>query len=159
MPTLRNVSHSHHRTQWAVSLGSLVLLLHCRGDASSVIVAGPPLRITDAWSRMADSAQTGGAYLTVTNTDTADVTIVGAESARANTTTLHESSEHDGMMHMMPQTSIRVPKDSTVRMTPGGLHVMLEGLTSALRAGDSLSVTLLLQDGRRIPVPVRVRNE
>ncbi|MCC6245596.1 MAG: copper chaperone PCu(A)C [Gemmatimonadaceae bacterium] len=108
---------------------------------------------------MADSAQTGGAYLTVTNTDTADVTIVGAESARANTTTLHESSEHDGMMHMMPKTSIRVPKDSTVRMTPGGLHVMLEGLTAALHAGDSLSVTLLLQDGRRIPVPVRVRNE
>ena len=108
---------------------------------------------------MADSGQTGGAYLTLTNADTVDITIVGAESARATTTSLHESSEHDGMMHMMPHTAIRVPKDSTVRMTPGGLHVMLEGLTSALQAGDSLGVTLLLQDGRRVLVQVRVRKE
>lgn len=145
--------------QWALSLCASMSVVGCTGDSSPVIVAGPPLRISEAWSRMADSGQTGGAYLTLTNADTVDITIVGAESARATTTSLHESSEHDGMMHMMPQTAIRVPRDSTVRMAPGGLHVMLEGLTSALQAGDSLGVTLLLQDGRRILVPVRVRKE
>ena len=42
-------------------------------------------------------------------------------------------------------------------MAPGGLHLMLTGLNRALRAGDTVSLTLTLADGRTVPVSMPVR--
>lgn len=116
-----------------------------------------PLHVVSAWARAADSGTTGGAYISVTNTDSVPVVITSLSSTGAQSAELHESMVHEGMVHMTARPSLRIARDSTLLMTAGGLHVMLNGLTHALAIGDSLTITLVLEDGRSVPVRVAVR--
>jgi copper(I)-binding protein len=119
--------------------------------------ANSPLRVTSAWARPADSGTTGGAYITIKNIDTVPVIITSVLSSGAQSAELHESMMHDGMAHMTARPSVRIARDSTLSMVPGGLHVMLNGLTRSLAVGDTLAVTLVLNDGRQVPARVAVR--
>ncbi len=117
-----------------------------------------PLRVTSAWARPADSGTIGGAYITIKNIDSVPVIITSVHSTGAQSAELHESMMHDGMAHMTARPSVRIARDSTMAMVPGGLHVMLNGLTRPLVVGDTLTVTFILNDGRRVPAPVVVRS-
>jgi copper(I)-binding protein len=46
------------------------------------------------------------------------------------------------MMKMQQVEKIEIPADSTVKLEPGGLHVMLFDLAKDLVAGDTVDVTL-----------------
>ena len=116
-----------------------------------------PLTVREAWARAADSGATGAVYLTVVNTDTTAITISGVTTPVATTASIHETMNHEGMVHMTARQSLMIGRDSTVVMAPGGLHVMLESLQRALRAGDTLALTLTLADGRTVPVTATVR--
>jgi len=129
----------------------------CASRQSDLPPLDRPLRVVSAWARAADSGTTGGAYVSVTNTDSVPVVITSVSSTGAQSAELHESMVHDGMVHMTARPSLRIARDSTLSMTAGGLHVMLNGLTRALTLGDSLTVTFVLEDGRSVPVRVPVR--
>ena len=86
--------------------------------------------------------------MTLTNTDSASVTIVGVASDVSSSASIHETMDMDGMSHMMARPSITIDRDSTLRMTPGGLHVMLNDLMRALRVGDSLTLHFTLSATR-----------
>lgn len=126
---------------------------------SACATAEPPQtgrQVTASFARPADSAATGGAYVTVVNADSTAVELTGASSPWATAVEVHETMNHDGMAHMMARTSLPIaPRDSLV-MKPGGVHMMLIGLTRALREGDSVPVTLRFSVGDslalRIPV-------
>lgn len=151
-------------------LAFVVLLAACTGgdtpaDApdsddvptpSTAVMSGP-FEVRDAWARAADSGATGGAYVTLANMDTLDVTITGWSADAAESTELHETMVHDGMAHMTPHTQREIPRDSVLVMQPGGMHIMLMRLTRALRAGDTILITASLADGRAIDTRVAVR--
>jgi periplasmic copper chaperone A len=118
---------------------------------------GEPMEIREAWARPADSGSTGGAYFSVTNRDTVSHDITGIVTVDAASAELHETMEHEGMTHMMARPSITIARDSTLVMKPGGLHVMLHALTRAVSAGDTIHLSLTLDDGHRVPVAVPVR--
>jgi len=113
--------------------------------------------VRGAWARTADSGATGGAYLTVVNNDSTATVLTGVASPVATSVEVHESMQHDGMTHMMPRTAVTIGARDSVVMAPGGLHVMLNQLTRALVAGDSVPLTLRFADGDslRVSVPVR----
>jgi hypothetical protein len=113
--------------------------------------------VTAAWALTADSGATGGAYLTIVNSDSVAVELVGAASPFATSVEVHESMQHDGMSHMMPKASVAIGARDSVVMTPGGLHVMLNQLTRALTAGDSVPLTLRFSNGDSVLVNVPVR--
>jgi copper(I)-binding protein len=113
--------------------------------------------VTTSFARPADSAATGGAYLTVVNADSIAVALTGATSPWATAVEVHETMNHDGMAHMMARTSVPIaPRDSLV-MKPGGVHMMLIGLTRALREGDSVPVTLRFSIGDSLALRIPVR--
>lgn len=115
--------------------------------------------VTGAFARPADSAATGGAYLTIFNADSAAVELTGAVSSYATAVEVHETMTHDGMTHMMARPSIAIAARDSLVMKPGGLHMMLIGLTRALREGDSVPVTLRFSRGDSVLVRVPVRPE
>jgi copper(I)-binding protein len=115
------------------------------------------LTVRDAWARIADSAATGGAYITLINGNTTAVDIVGAASASADAVEIHETSHHDGMAHMSARPTIRIAPGDSLVMAPGGLHVMLIGLHSALKAGDSVPLVVQLATGDLVPLTIPVR--
>ncbi len=125
---------------------------------------------SDAWARAADSGATGGAYVTLKNADSVSLTITGVSSDVSPSASIHETMDMEGMSHMMARPSITIERDSTLRMTAGGLHVMLHDLSRRLRTGDSLTLRFTVSrsggqfdstaDGanmRVVPVVVHVR--
>jgi periplasmic copper chaperone A len=45
-------------------------------------------------------------------------------------------------MRMRPLAAIDIPAGQTVTLSPGGMHIMLLGLTQPLREGQSFPLTL-----------------
>lgn len=114
--------------------------------------------VTAAWARAADSGATGGAYLTIVNHDSVTVELVSVATAPlAASAEVHESMQHDGMSHMMPRTSVSIGARDSLVMAPGGMHVMLNQLTRALTAGDSVPLTVRFSNGDSVLVRVPVR--
>lgn len=121
-----------------------------------------PVSVTDAWARPAmqmSGMSTAAVYLTLHNSGAEDDRLVGASTDAAETVELHQSSMEGGVMRMEPVDGIDVPAGETVRLEPGGLHLMLIGLTRDLAAGDHLTITLQFERAGEIEVDVEVREE
>jgi periplasmic copper chaperone A len=139
-------------------LAVLLGLAACRADAP---VDSPALAVQDAWARPASGADTmrvhSAAYFLLENNRGEAVRLVEARSDVAERVEIHETSIDDGVMRMRPRDRVDVPAGESVRFEPGGLHVMLVQLRRDLVPGDSLTITLVFEDGTTHPVPVAVR--
>jgi copper(I)-binding protein len=113
--------------------------------------------VRDAWSRPAALGTTGVVYLTLENSDTADVHLVRVVSPLSASAELHETMDHGGMAHMTPRPDVLIARGATVAMRPGGLHVMLVGLKRALAVGDSVPLSLVFADRRAVRAVAVVR--
>ncbi len=97
------------------------------------------------------------AYLTLVNRDEADHALVGARTPVARKAELHTHINDDGVMRMRQVERIVVPAGGTTRLQPGGLHMMLFGLTRGLTAGDEVELELHFEDGTTTDVVATVR--
>jgi copper(I)-binding protein len=96
-------------------------------------------------------------YMVLRNEGSVPDQLVGAESSVAGAVEIHESRMVDDVMGMVEVGAVEVPSGGVVRLEPGGLHVMLLNLSSALSPGDTLELSLHFQvSGPQIlQVPVR----
>jgi copper(I)-binding protein len=62
-----------------------------------------------------------------------------------------------GMMTMRPVEKVEIPADSTVKLEPGGLHVMLLGLEKDLVVGDTVEVTLTFSGAGEMTLTAEVK--
>jgi periplasmic copper chaperone A len=117
--------------------------------SSSAPVSASALGITtsDAWVKTAPSGMTA-AFVTLTNsTGTAQV-LVSASTPVATTVQLHETVEQGGQMVMQEKKDgITVPANAAVVLEPGGQHIMLMNVTTAIKAGDLVPFTLTFASG------------
>jgi copper(I)-binding protein len=111
----------------------------------------------EAWARSADSGATGGAYLTLINNDSVALTLLGASSDVARAVEVHETMQMGEMTHMMPHDSLTVAPGDSLRMQPGGMHIMLIDLARPLAPGDTILLTLRFSGRDSLPVRVPVR--
>lgn len=123
------------RTGLTATLALLVALSACGGS-------DPGLEVTDV--RIGEPTGPNAAlYLTVTdNSDLGDV-LDGASTEVAASVELHETIEgDDGTMGMQPvDAQLEIAPGRTVRLEPGGLHLMLVDV-DRLEVGDTVTVTL-----------------
>ena len=140
------------RASAAVTATFLALL------ACTIALAAPPqLTAQDAWIRATPGSDVAAAYLTLHNAGTQAVSIVGVRCACAAHAMIHESSISNGQSTMRPREQLAVPAGATLRFAPGGLHIMLHGLTRALTPGEEVPLELLLDGGGSLSVRARVR--
>ena len=104
------------------------------------------------------SMSAGNLYRYFRNKQAIGHAVVAAQSSVSRVTELHTHTMSEGMMKMRQVEKIEIPANGTTKLEPGGLHVMLIGLTQDLKPGDELSLTLTFEDGSssRILVPVRM---
>ena len=95
-------------------------------------------------------------YLTVTNDGDVADTLTAVESPLAGRAQVHREMTQGGMMSMMPLAALAVPPHGAVRLAPGGLHIMLEGLRRRLVPGDTLPLVLVFRFAGRLSVRARV---
>ena len=120
--------------------------------------ASPPIEVRDAWARAADSATVTAAYLTILNHETRAVTLSAASTPLAESVTLHETMDMNGMVHMMPLDSAQtIAAGDSLVLAPGAKHLMMTGLRRTLAGGDSLPLELRFSDGRVVHATAAVR--
>ena len=115
------------------------------------------LLIGHPWARAgAGKMTTGIAYLTVTNNGQEPDRLVSAVSPAASSTMLHIDLMEDGVMKMRHVDGIDIAPGASVELKPGGLHIMLVGLTSPLKEGDSFPLTLTFRKAGPVTVSVLI---
>ena len=126
--------------------------------ASTSLFAAPALKIRDAWVLEPNPArEIGAGFMTIENPGDEAVAIVGASSKAAEVVEIHQMKMEDGIMKMRMLDRLEIPAHSSVKLEPGGLHLMLIRLTGKLVEGDSVEIELKLADGEHLEVTAPVR--
>lgn len=119
-----------------------------RSASSSLEVDLPPgadypLEVAGAYAfATAPTQKNGAAFMALQNTGKVDAVLTGASSPVAEKVELHTMSMENGVMQMRPVDQFVIPAGGTLVMAPQSHHIMLIGLKSPLKTGDSFSIQL-----------------
>ena len=114
-------------------------------------------RVDQSWARASiGTARPAAAYLTLVNEGSRDVTLTAIETPLAGRAEVHETTEKDGVMRMVPAGPQRLPPGASVQMAPGGLHIMLMDLKEPLVQGGTLPLTLRFADGSGLEASAQI---
>jgi copper(I)-binding protein len=115
------------------------------------------IRIIEPWARAtAGTATAGAAYMTLNNAGATADRLTEASSPVAARTEIHTHIIEGDIMRMRAVEGVDLPPGETVEFQPGGLHVMLIGLTAALQEGESFPLTLTFAAAGATTVEVKV---
>ncbi|MGN6694436.1 MAG: copper chaperone PCu(A)C [Aquihabitans sp.] len=120
------------------------------GDPGTMQVA----RATIDWPA---NPKTAAVRMVVENGTDTDDTLLSVSSPVAARTTIHRTETDDaGRSTMTEQEDLPVPADSEVTFAPGGLHVMLSGITKDLEVGDEVALTLTFEHAGPVEATAKV---
>lgn len=145
MPAFRHLSAANR-----AALAQYIVSLQHR-DAADV-------ELTDAWvAETVPGSDVAAGYFTLTNRGAADA--VTSVEASAGVASLHRQVVDGELMRMEAIAELALDAGAEISLQPGGLHLMLEGIETRLRAGEEIELTLFLKSRRavRATVPVRRR--
>lgn len=142
--------------RWSITT-LLLFLAGCALPQATPELTGDAIRVESLMSRPAPSDGNGAAYFTIVNpTETAD-RLISAQSSVARVTELHETTEENGVMRMIPRPDgFEIPARSTVELKPGGKHVMLLELSAPLAVGDEIPLILTFEQAGTMEITVPV---
>lgn len=141
------------------TLLTIALLLGGCAVASADDVKAGDLVISQAWSRATPGgAKVAGGYLTIENKGAAADRLVSASADLAGKTEIHEMAMDNGVMKMRPlDKGLVIDPGKTVRLAPGGNHLMLQELKGAFKQGDKVPVTLQFEKAGKVAVSLDVQ--
>jgi copper(I)-binding protein len=117
------------------------------------------LVITQAWSRATPGgAKVGGGYLTIENKGSVSDRLIGGSADVAAKIQVHEMATNNGVMTMRPlDKGLVIEPGKTVKLAPGGYHLMLLDLKSPLKQGDKLPITLEFEKAGKVSLSLDVQ--
>ena len=117
------------------------------------------LVITQAWSRATPGgAKVAGGYLTIQNKGSAADRLIGGSADIADKVQVHEMATTNGVMTMRPlDKGLSIEPGKTVKLAPGGYHLMLRDLKSPLKQGDQVPVTLEFEKAGKVKLTFDVQ--
>lgn len=137
---------------------SVFALTACSKSAEGpfMVVTEPVVRAVDPMSTV--NAITGkamtGSFMTITNSSSEDVTLIGGSSPVAGIVEIHEVVNGE----MIPMSGgLIVPANGQVELRMGGYHVMLLELNQGLTAGQEAEVTLEFSNGEKLTYTAPVK--
>ena len=140
--------------QHAIVLLAALALAHPASEASD-----NTLTVRDAWVREAPpNAQILAGYAQIENTTGHADAIIAISSAAFEKAEIHRSEVKDGVARMAQVKSLDLPPGQTVKLEPGGTHLMLFNPKSPLRAGQHVTLSFTLSSGKTLSVNAEVRN-
>jgi len=118
------------------------------------------VRVDEPWARATVAGQqASGAFMTLTSST--DARLVGVQSPAAGTAEIHTMTLENNVMRMHAIDSLALPAGKPVELRPGGYHLMLLDLRKPLDAGQSVALTLTIEDAQgkreRVDVQAQIR--
>ena len=142
----------------AIACAAAVLASVLGAPARAEEVKAGDLVITEAWTRATPKgAKIGGGYLTIENKGTAPDRLIGGSADIAGSVQVHEMSMDKGVMKMRPlENGLAIEPGKTVKLAPGGNHLMMMDLKSQLKKGEKLPITLEFEKAGKVQVSLDV---
>jgi copper(I)-binding protein len=139
----------------AITLGMASVLA---GSRAPIAAQEPAVVARDGWVRLpAPSKDETVLYVVLENHSAEKRAVVGASSDAVGKIEMHEMRMVGRLMSMSQVERIVVPGKGKTELRSGGLHMMLFGFKTRPSVGDSLKITLTLDDGTTVPVTATVR--
>ncbi|HTE16257.1 MAG TPA: copper chaperone PCu(A)C [Burkholderiales bacterium] len=121
----------------AKPIGVLALIIACSAFAQNI-------EVKEAWVRGTVPAQkVSGAFMEITGKSA--VRLVGAASPVAGAVEIHNMTMQNGVMKMFQVEGIDVPAGKTVKLAPGGYHLMMMGLKQQMKPGERVPLKLTFE--------------
>ena len=112
------------------------------------------LVITQPWSRATPGgAKIAGGFLTIENKGAAPDRLIGGSGDFAGKVEIHEMAVNNGVMTMRPlDKGLAIEPGKTVKLAPGGYHLMLMDLKNPLKQGEKVPLTLEFEKAGTVTV-------
>ena len=132
----------------ALSVSSLAAM------AEHAAVKAGNLEITMPWTRATLEGQpAGGGFLTIENKGAEADKLLSASSPLSPMTQVHEMKMDGDTMKMAElKDGLEIPAGAKVELKPGSYHVMFMGLTTGIKEGDVVKVTLKFEKAGEVEV-------
>ena len=131
-------------------MATLALLSACNQQGKTEI------DVTGAWARPTRGDAPGAVYVTIENKGGKDDRLVSVMTDHAAMAMVHQTEMSDGVARMRMAGEINIPAGTSIKMVPGGTHIMLEGLRTPLKTGDRFELVLKFRESDDERVTVRV---
>jgi copper(I)-binding protein len=117
------------------------------------------LQIGHPWIRPTPlGAPTAAGYLTVTNTGATPDRFLDGSAPDAAKIEIHGMSMAGGIMRMRPVAGgLALPPGQTIKLAPGGFHLMIIGPKHAFKIGDHIPAMLRFQHAGEVKVEFYVQ--
>jgi copper(I)-binding protein len=141
---------------------------HAFGVALALGLGAPPaiaqeikagdLTIEKPWARATPKgAEVGAGYLVIRNNGAAPDRLTGGSADFAGVE-VHEMSKQDGVMKMRElKDGLEIPAHGSVKLAPGGDHLMFTGLKRPLVKGETVKATLTFERAGGVAVDFSVQ--
>ena len=112
--------------------------------------------VTDPWVRATvPAAKSAGAFMHLQSATNAR--LVGVSTPVAGRAEIHEMAMENNTMRMRAVDGIDLPAGKPVHLASGGYHLMFFELKRQLKEGETVPVTLTVQDAARKQTSVTVQ--
>ena len=143
----------------AVSACVALLAAPVHGPLRAEEVKAGDLVISQAWSRATPGgAKIAGGYLTIENKGAAADRLIRGSADIAGKVEVHEMAMNNGVMTMRSlDKGLAIEPGKTVKLAPGGYHLMLMDLKGPLKQGDKVPVTLEFEKAGKVKLSLDVQ--
>ncbi len=114
------------------------------------------LTVAEVMARAAPAGERSAAFLTVTNTGTADDALIAAAGDIAESVEVHETVMENGMAKMQPIARIPIPAGGSLTLKSGGYHIMMLQTRRELVPDTTIPLTLTFERAGSVTVQARV---
>ncbi len=147
------------RLRTLIELRAALILTFAALLAISRMAKASGIAIIEPYARATIGSQTTGVvYLKLANRTAQADRLRGAKADIAASAALHLHAMKNDVMTMDEIVCLELPAGTEIDLAPGGLHVMLMGLSKPLRQGDRFPLRLAFERAGEIIVDVPVRS-
>ena len=138
------------------SLRLSIIKLYC--FLISELAFSSSLMIEDAFAIASSGhGKNSSAYLSIHNHSPNNDYLIDAKTNVAAITSIHNHINDKGIMKMRAVKQIAIPANGSIKLQPGGFHIMLMGLKKPLREGDKFDLTLIFKKAGTVLCSVLVK--
>jgi copper(I)-binding protein len=138
----------------------LITLLLCIFSTSAATAMD--ISIEKPWVRSGPpTAEVFAAYMIIHNHSAHSKTLTSLASTDFEAVSLHQTSMHEGMMHMKTISSLDIGAGQSISLEPGGYHLMLSKPMTPISNNKHIKITLTFDDGKTLVIeaPIKDRQE
>jgi copper(I)-binding protein len=139
---------------WAVALSCVGAVASAPASAAGAAA----ITATNAWVRWLPNNLPAAGYVTLTNASDKNIDLTDVTSPDYGSAMLHQTVSNGSTTNMVMVDKATVPAHGSLKIAPGGYHIMLEEATHKVAPGDTVHLKLTFSDGETLVTSFAVKS-